>query len=189
MHAKALRKMALEPSDSLMNLGEIIRSRVDKKEIILQNPGATVGEGIKYSLPQFQDDVTSIVETSAIQSHIRVLYKSVEQLYKKLEEVNEKIIALENKSIIKNIKILSLDDDRLKIIRDIPVLLEIYEDEVIAKFVDVEVSGFGETEYEALDNLKRNIVSIYYELKEDKDSLGPLPQKWLEILKNIIEEK
>lgn len=116
------------------------------------------------------------------------LYRRVAQLENEVKWIKGKKPSIEEPAI-KRIEILSLGNEKLKLARDIPVLLEVYEDEVIAKFVDVEVTGFGETEYEALDCLKNNLVSLYYELIEDEANLGPLPKRWLTVLKEIVREK
>jgi hypothetical protein len=39
----------------------------------------------------------------------------------------------------------------------------------------------GETETEALEHIKENIVSLYYELIEDENNLGPFPKRWLKV--------
>ncbi len=94
-----------------------------------------------------------------------------------------------NKPLLKEIKIMSLGDDRIRLNREIPILLEVYNDEVVAKFIDAEVTGFGDTESEAIDHIKENIVSLYYELTEDENNLGPLPKRWLIVLRDIISSK
>lgn len=94
-----------------------------------------------------------------------------------------------NKPLLKEIKIMSLGDGRIRLNREIPILLEVYNDEVVAKFIDAEVTGFGDTESEAIDHIKENIVSLYYELTEDENNLGPLPKRWLIVLRDIISSK
>ena len=106
----------------------------------------------------------------------------------KIKKLEAKISSIEE-STIKKVEISSLGDEKLELRRNIPVHLEADEDEVIAKFVDAEVTGFGESEYEALDSLKDNMVSLYYELIEDETNLGPIPRRWLTVLKEIIKAK
>lgn len=100
-----------------------------------------------------------------------------------------KKIFSDKEPLVKTIEIASLGSENLELIRNIPVSLEIYDDEAIAEFVDVEAKGFGETESEALENLKNNLISLYCEIKEDEANLGPLPKKWLIVLKELIKEK
>jgi hypothetical protein len=89
--------------------------------------------------------------------------------------------------ILKEVKIITLGDERIRLKREIPILLEVYSDEVIATFIDAEVTGFGETEAEALDHFKENLISLYFELIEDENNLGPLPKRWLTVLRDIID--
>jgi hypothetical protein len=91
--------------------------------------------------------------------------------------------------VLKEVKINNLGDERIRLKKEISILLEVYSDEVIATFIDAEVTGFGETETEALEHIKENIVSLYFELIEDENNLGPLSERWLMVLKDIIECK
>jgi hypothetical protein len=68
--------------------------------------------------------------------------------------------------VLKEVKVLNLGDERIRLTREIPIHLEVSSDEVIASFIDAEVTGFGETEAEALDHLKENIISLYFDLIE-----------------------
>ncbi|MGD2092448.1 MAG: hypothetical protein PVH61_40150 [Candidatus Aminicenantes bacterium] len=90
---------------------------------------------------------------------------------------------------LKEAKINDLGDERVRLKKEIPIILEIYSDEVIAHLVDAEVTGVGETETEALEHIKENIVSLYFELIEDENNLGPLSEKWLMVMRDIIDCK
>lgn len=45
----------------------------------------------------------------------------------------------------------------------------------------------ADTEYEVINHLCEEIVSVYEDLKGDKDNLGRLPKKWLAFLEEVIE--
>jgi hypothetical protein len=120
------------------------------------------------------------------------LIKQFTERISKLEKEFRKFKKEQSQSkspVLKEVKIINLGDKRIRLKREIPILLEVYKDEVIATFVDAEVTGFGETEAEALDHIKENIVSLYYELIEDENNLGPLPKRWLLVLRDIIDCK
>ncbi len=120
------------------------------------------------------------------------LIKKFTERISKLEKEFRKLKKEQSQSkspILKEVKIINLGDERICLNREIPILLEVYSDEVIATFIDAEVTGFGETEAEALDHIKENIVSLYYELIEDENNLGPLPKRWLMVLRDIIDCK
>jgi len=69
------------------------------------------------------------------------------------------------------------------------ITLEFEEDNVIASFDDIEAFSYAETNSEAINRLCEEIVQLYEDLQEDEENLGPLPQKWLHYLKEIIECK
>lgn len=120
------------------------------------------------------------------------LIKKFTERISKLEKEFRKLKKEQSQSkspILKEVKIINLGDERIRLKREIPILLEVYSDEVVATFVDAEVTGFGETEAEALDHIKENIVSLYIELIEDENNLGPLPKRWLLVLRDIIDCK
>lgn len=120
------------------------------------------------------------------------LVKKFTERISKLEKEFRKFKKEQSQSkspVLKEVKVLNLGDERIRLTREIPIQLEIYRDEVIATFIDAEVTGFGETEADAMDHIKENIVSLYFELIEDENNLGPLPKKWLMVLKDIIDCK
>ncbi len=69
------------------------------------------------------------------------------------------------------------------------ITLEFEEDKVVASFDDIEAFSYAETNSEAINQLCEEIVQLYEDLQEDEENLGPLPQKWLHYLKEIIECK
>lgn len=120
------------------------------------------------------------------------LIKKFTERISKLEKEFRKLKKEQSQSkspVLKEVKIINLGDERIRLKREIPILLEVYNDEVVATFVDAEVTGFGETEAEALDHIKENIVSLYFELIEDENNLGPLPKRWLLVMRDIIDCK
>lgn len=74
----------------------------------------------------------------------------------------------------------------LKLVHPIPVFIETEGDIVIANYYATESYGYGDTEYEALDDLRLELVNLYEDLSEDVDHLGPLPQKWWNHLQTIM---
>ena len=65
--------------------------------------------------------------------------------------------------------------------------LEYEDDQVIASFDDIEAFAYAETESEAINQLSEEIINMYADLQESHDKLGPLPNKWWQYLKEIIE--
>lgn len=69
------------------------------------------------------------------------------------------------------------------------ITLEFADSEVIASFDDIEAFSYADTESEAIAQLCEEVVQLYEELQEERESLGPLPRKWLQYLEGIIECK
>ena len=67
------------------------------------------------------------------------------------------------------------------------ITIEIEGDLVIASLDDIEAFACADTEYEAIDRLCDEIVGIYEDLKDDRENLGVLPEKWLAFLEEVIE--
>jgi hypothetical protein len=67
------------------------------------------------------------------------------------------------------------------------ITLEFEKDQVIASFDDIEAFSYADTESEATEQLREEIVQLCEDLKEDKENLGPLPAKWIRYLEEIIE--
>lgn len=67
------------------------------------------------------------------------------------------------------------------------ITIETEDDTLIASLDDIEAFAYADTEYEAINRLCEEIVSIYEDLKHDRENLGILPQKWLLFIEDIIE--
>lgn len=79
-------------------------------------------------------------------------------------------------------------DETLMLKRPILIVVEQSEGVVTATYYDCGVFGEGETEFEALDDLKQSLVEYYLKLRESTETLGPLPAKHLRILSSIVHE-
>jgi hypothetical protein len=73
--------------------------------------------------------------------------------------------------------------------RPVYITIEIENDLVIASLDDIEAFAYADTEFEAINSLCEEIINIYEDLKNDKENLGILPQKWLAYLEEVIESK
>jgi hypothetical protein len=82
----------------------------------------------------------------------------------------------------------SLRHSQLRLSSPIAVSLEDDGEQVIAVAYDLDVFGYGETEWEALDDLRHAITDLYFTLKDDAGTLGPMPRRVWEYLSDITEE-
>jgi hypothetical protein len=88
-------------------------------------------------------------------------------------------------------QIRDLGAEQLRLSEPITVVIEEYPDEenIVARFPEVEAFGEGATEAEALLYLKEDIRRLYFDLAGSKpEELGTLPKAWLRVLQQIITE-
>ena len=81
----------------------------------------------------------------------------------------------------------SLKHSRYRLKTPVHITLEFEKGLVIAGLDDIEAFAYADTTSEAIDHLCGEIVQIYEDLKEDKENLGYLPEKWLRFLEEKIE--
>jgi len=89
--------------------------------------------------------------------------------------------------ISKPILIYNLHED-LHLLQPISLNLDYDENMVLAYSYDLDVFGYGETESEALNDLRQTIVDLYLELRENKNNLDINAKKVWNYLNSIIEE-
>jgi hypothetical protein len=82
-----------------------------------------------------------------------------------------------------------LGTDRLELLRPIGVAVTYEADEVHVTVDDLEAWATGATLAEALDELKASIIELYDDLAASAaEQLGPLPQRWLAVLRKLVRE-
>lgn len=116
------------------------------------------------------------------------------QLEKEIKGLKELLVSdflpqIEKVMEKKSILIYSLSSPLLKLKEPLAVHLEYDKEEVVAFCYDLDIFGYGESEIEALDDLRKTILDLYYELKENKDNLGILPKRIWDYLSFIVDEK
>lgn len=90
--------------------------------------------------------------------------------------------------IAKPILLYTVYDENLSLSQPVSVSLDHDEEQFIAYTYDLDLFGSGETEGEALDDLRRSIVHLYLTLKENQNNLGKHAKKVWDYLSNIVEE-
>ena len=85
-----------------------------------------------------------------------------------------------------SVSISTLHDLRLRLRQQITVSLEYDGYQFIAYAPDLDIYGWGDTEYEAIEDLRESIVELYFDLKGEK--LAPSLRKIWDYLNSIVEE-
>jgi dCTP deaminase len=87
------------------------------------------------------------------------------------------------------VPLIDLEPGRYELERDIPVVLQPSDDGFIATFFDANIATGGDTEQEALDNLRSLIIDTFEMLEsEPSEKLGPEPQRQLRVLRSVIRK-
>ena len=94
------------------------------------------------------------------------------------------IKAVENRCRI--VPINSLKRPGYRLTQPIYITIETDEDTVIASLDDIEAFAYGDTEFEAINGLCDEIITLYEDLNEHRNNLGILPEKWLGFLDSVI---
>jgi hypothetical protein len=135
------------------------------------------------------------LELSEVKSQVDDLNSQVKSVVSELQQCKEGISAILNelnelkeKPITKQTELFEIDE-ALEVIRPIPVVIEEYDDEVIATFPEIEAFGAGLCEAEAIINLKNEIRKIFLELEGvSDDKLGKLPLSWKRVLLKVVKK-
>ena len=82
----------------------------------------------------------------------------------------------------------SLADERVRLSKPLPVVVQRADGAVVAYSFDADEMGCGETEAEAISELGANDVESYFILKAEQARLGPLQRAHWVFLSDMIDE-
>jgi hypothetical protein len=126
---------------------------------------------VPVSIPSFEDVVPS---------------KQIDSLREKIDNL---LSLLRDMPLIKNTILRDLNSEKYSLKENIEIIIEEYQDEIIALWPEIEAFGHGITQPEAILNLKNEIIDLYEDLSNTKEKeLGRLPKMWLRILKKVIKK-
>jgi len=96
---------------------------------------------------------------------------------------------VDSQPLVSNATLFDLGDLGYALTAPLLVTLEMYPEEVVARFPAIDAYGSGETESEALEMLKESIVDTYeFLIAEDSERLGRLPRAWLTTLRKVMRK-
>ena len=76
-----------------------------------------------------------------------------------------------------------------RLLRPFHVVVQPYHDEYVATYFDANIGATGDTQEEAVANLKDVILSLYEHLRALSDAqLGPEPRRQRRILQSLIKK-
>lgn len=114
-----------------------------------------------------------------------VIYDGV---YERPSRNEEDIRALKMRPTIIPTQIFSLPSEKYKLRVPVDVILEIYADETLALLPELTLCGEGGNEFEAIDDLKTDIVDLLEDLEGIPEAdLGEAPKLWKRSLELMVE--
>jgi len=162
---------------------KVMRHFPDIGSMIASNWAEMVSSYLKRDL-EYREDLTELT------SRVDYLASGLDSLKKELSTCKESIDNLyeefTDRPIIKETRLFDIDEE-FEVIEPLPIVIEESDDEVIATFPEVEVFAVGSGEAEAINNLKREVSKLYYELINTPDEqLGRVPQSWKRVLTKVV---
>ncbi|MCH8089982.1 MAG: hypothetical protein IH955_08235 [Chloroflexi bacterium] len=127
-------------------------------------------------------------EVSHLRSEIRDSSANFETMVEELVVVTSALKeSIENQASVNTVHLISLHDDRYELKAPLLVILEEYEDEVIARWPEIDLYYSADIASEALAGLESEIIQLYTELSSSSlDELGVLPKRWLKTLSRVV---
>jgi predicted RNase H-like HicB family nuclease len=102
-------------------------------------------------------------------------------------QVKDLMGKLASHSII--VPIASFAPEPYEVLKPFSVVVKPVDNEYVATFFDANLSMTGDTEVEAVDNLKDIILTVFDKLQtETSDNLGVEPKRQLDILRSLIRK-
>jgi len=126
-------------------------------------------------------DVNLFFRVSSIEDKMKSLEEKMAEI-KEFVKDKEKELKTENR-LISNIK-----SGKIKLSSPIPIALEITEEGITAYSYDFDVSGIGDTDYDAINDLCRVLEGKYFRMKEHKSKLGKDLKRIWDFTKIVIKE-
>ena len=152
-----------------------------------------INEYSTFSMDLFIDASTQLQEATKTllntQSQFLNVVERVDELEKSVEKHDKMLAQLPQKPVIMPIKIYNLSSEKYELKMPVDVILEIYPDEVLALLPELTLCGEGESELEALEDLKSDIIDLLEDIKGTPDAeLGKSPKLWKKTLEWMVEK-
>jgi hypothetical protein len=122
----------------------------------------------------------------AIYENLAELRESVSELQKQVNELKEMI---HERAKICSATMYELGDSQYELTIPIQIVLEEDEVETVARIPELNIYASADTDTEAINFLKQEVIRLYEELESSDGKLGPLPRSWRATLRRLIVKK
>ena len=114
--------------------------------------------------------------------------QQIASLERQIQELNKRVAESQRGNFIV-VPVRSLGDEPYELTCEIPVVVQGTGDDYVATHFDTGVSMSGDTEQEAVDNLKVYMVDLFELLERDESKLAPGPRKQLAALRTVLQRR
>jgi hypothetical protein len=133
----------------------------------------------------------SILALTGVAAAVDTLSERVARLSSEVQAIRKEVADLtaqqEERPITTVATIHDLGKAGLTLTRPMQIVVEEYPEEVVARFPEVGASAAAESEFEAIELLKADIVSLYWDLvATPRKKLGRAPVRWLQVLSQVV---
>ena len=137
----------------------------------------------------------------ALESILGLYYQKLEQLFSEMltfsqefRELGSRLSQLEEtiseRPVVGVTFLSSLANQELELSRWIPIVLEQFDEEAVARWPEVEATGIGATEFEAIESLRKDIAELFEDLSSsDSSELSDQTAGALAVLRSVIEKR
>lgn len=123
----------------------------------------------------------------------RMILEAVAKLRKEVSELRQKVDELteivRDTDRIYNTTIYDLGDNKYELSTPLQIVLEEGDEETVARIPELNLYTSADTDSEAIQELKQEIIQLYDDLLGSERKLGPLPASWLQTLRNLVVKK
>jgi dCTP deaminase len=145
--------------------------------------------------PSLKDLYRDILALQSTMKDAATLGKDMPRLIERNEAAIEKMASVTGylqgvtASRLGPVPLTILEPGRYELTRDIPVVLRPSDDGFTATYFDANIATGGDTEEEALDNLRSLIIDTFELLEsQPSENLGPEPQRQSKVLRSLIRK-
>ncbi len=124
---------------------------------------------------------------SQLTDEVAQLSFSMTQMASQLSGLTETI---QERPVVSPSFLSDLAAEHLEVSRLIPIILEQYQNEAVARWPEVEATGIGASELEAIESLRADIVELYDDLSStDPEQLSRQTANVLSLLSSVVQKR
>ncbi len=123
----------------------------------------------------------------------RAIYESLADLKGKVSDLQRQIgeltEAIQETVKTYNATIYELGNNEYDLTMPLQIVLDEGQEETVARIPELNLYASADTDSEAINELKQEVINLYEDLESSDRKLGPLPQSWLQTLRKLIVKK